>query len=168
MGGRGGIVAAVGGMGGAGAPAAHGGSGGSTAPVERVLWSQAFTAAIHDPAAYGGYQGATMGLYLDAGEGCRFGLTGSPSGTVQTYPTDGQCITARKTVTGGVQFYDANGKGPRGTAGVAELTGWTEAVTGHTVTALRRTQTYTVQLLGTGDMSWNYADFTGTWEALGY
>lgn len=158
-GGQGGAV--VGGTGGAG-------SGGTAAPVERVLWSQTWTVAIHTPMAQPGFPNATMGLALDAGEDCRFGFVGAASGSTQTYPTDGACITAAANVASGKAIvFDQTGKSGA-IGGSALLTGWTAAVTGHRVTAIRRTQTYTVQLLGAPPESFNYADFEGRWEAIGF
>ena len=123
--------------------------------------------AIHSAAAYGGYEMATMGLALDAGDLCRFGFVGAPSGSSQTYPTDGACITAASLRSGKAIVYDAQGANGNAVGGSAPIVGWNEAVTGHVVTGLRRTQTYTCQLVGSGDTSWNYCDFTGRWEAIG-
>lgn len=168
-GGAGWPVAGSSGDGGAGgAVAAQGGTGGTPAPAERVLWSQTWTVAIHAASAYGGYKDATMGLAFDAGTGCRFGFNGSPTGAAQEFPTDGKCITAASTKSGSAFVYDAQGMNPNGGGGSAPIVGWAEAVSGKTVLRLRRTQTYTIQLLGTGNTSWNYADFSGTWEAIGY
>lgn len=169
--------------GGAGVPAPSGGAGtqatggtpadpdaGQPAPTERVLWSQSWTVAIHSSSAMVGYKNATMGLALDAGDLCRFGFSGSPSGSSQEYPADGACISeaARGMVAGGSAIiFDSAGMNAHGMGGRAPLAGWTEAVTGHSVTKLRRSQTYTVQLLGAGDTSYNYADFEGKWEAIG-
>jgi hypothetical protein len=144
-------------------------SAGSAAPAERVLWSQTWTVAIHDPVTQPGYKDATMGLALDAGDMCKFGFNGSPSGTSQTFTTDGTCITAAGSLVSGVAvIFDKDGMNARGTAGRAALSGWESAVSGHTVKYLRRTQTYTIQLLGSAETSFNYADFTGKWEAVGY
>jgi len=167
--------------GGAGAPAPAGGQGGAgsggtasvptggqPAPAEHVLWSQNWTVAIHSSSAAKGYPNATMGLALDAGDFCTFGFSGAPSGTSQDFQTDGACITQAANVASGVALiFDSNGMNSHGSGGRAPLSGWTEAVTGHTVTKLRRTQTYTIQLLGAGDTSYNYADFEGKWEAIG-
>lgn len=169
--------------GGAGSPAPSGGAGsaavagtpavpmaGQAAPAEHVIWSQAWTVAIHPSSGNGGYANATMGLALEAGDFCRFGFEGSPSGSSQEYPTDGACISesVRGMVASGVAvIFDSNGMNANGSGGRAPLAGWTEAVIGHTVTKLRRTQTYTIQLLGTGSTSANYADFDGKWEAVG-
>lgn len=159
-----------------GAGAAAGGIGGSTPiggasePSDHVLWSQSWTVAIHDPTTQPGYQNATMGLFLDAGDLCKFGLSGAPSGSSQTFPTDGACITdtARQNLASGVAvIFDSNGQNARGDGGRAPLNGWVEAIAGHTVKYVRRTQTYSIQLLGAGDTSYNYADFQGTWEAIG-
>jgi hypothetical protein len=137
--------------------------------VERVLWSQTWTVAIHTPMAQPGFTDATMGLALTAGEDCRFGLVGAASGTTQTYPTNGACITAAANVASGKAIvFDKTGKTSGAIGGSAGLSGWTAAVTGHRVTAIRRTQTYTVQLLGAPPESFNYADFEGRWEALGF
>lgn len=149
--------------GGAGA----GGQGGQQAPQERVLWSQEWTVAVHSAAAYGAAEGDAMGLFLDAGQGCKFGQQGAASGTSQDFETDGQCITAFSAPAGAASFFSASGM--QGvSAGRADLVGWDEAVEGKTVLFLRRTQTYTMQLLGSGNQRWNYADFTGRWEAWGY
>lgn len=169
--------------GGAGSPVLSGGTGmpatggtpaqsdaGQPAPSEHVLWSQSWTVAIHNSSAMVGYKNATMGLALDAGDLCRFGFNGSPSGSSQEYPTDGACISeaARGMVAGGSAIiFDSAGMNAHGMGGRAPLSGWTEAITGHSVTKLRRTQTYTIQLLGAGDTSYNYADFEGKWEAYG-
>lgn len=168
--------------GGAGSPAPSGGQGGTatggthiepmagqSAPAEHVLWSQFWTVAIHPTGSgSGGYPNATMGLALDAGDFCQFGFSGASSGSSQEYPTDGACITTNVNVASGVALiFDSNGMNSRGSGGRAPLAGWTEAVTGHTVTKLRRSQTYTIQLLGSGDTSANYADFEGKWEAVG-
>lgn len=170
-------------MGGAGAPAPSGGAGmpatggtpaepvaGQPAPAEHVLWSQSWTVAIHNSSAMVGYKNATMGLALDAGDLCRFGFSGSPSGSSQEYPTDGACISeaVRGMVASGVAvIFDSAGMNAHGMGGRAPLAGWTDAIAGHAVTKLRRTQTYTIQLLGAGDTSYNYADFEGKWEAIG-
>lgn len=169
--------------GGAGAPASSGGAGmlatggtpaepvaGQPAPTERVLWSQSWTVAIHASSAMTGYKNATMGLALDAGDLCRFGFIGSPSGSSQEYQTDGTCISegVRAMAARGVAvIFDSAGMNAHGSGGRVALSGWTEAITGHAVTKLRRTQTYTIQLLGAGDTSYNYADFDGKWEAIG-
>lgn len=164
---------AAGGTGGRPDPRPEGGKGGSAptggaaAPQERVIWSQDWTVAVHSAVAYGAAEGDTMGLQLDAGEGCLFGHGGAPSGSSQTYETDGTCITKFSSPTGSAVFWTTSGN-TDGVAGIAELVGWKEAVSGHTVKHLRRTQTYTVQLLGSGNMTWDYADFSGKWEALGY
>lgn len=186
--GRGGAEAGKGGQvsyanGGAGAPAPSGGAGaeaaggkpaelvaGQPAATEHVLWTQSWTVAIHDSSAMTGYKNATMGLALDAGDLCRFGFGGSPSGSSQEYPTDGACITegVRAMAAQGVAvIFDSAGMNAHGSGGRTALAGWTEAITGHTVTRLRRTQTYTIQLLGAVDTSYNYADFEGKWEAIG-
>lgn len=142
---------------------------GSIAPQERVLWSQSWSVAIHSAVANGGYENATMGLLFDAGTGCRFGTSGSPSGTTQTYPTDGACITGYLgTAVGSAVIYDKDGSNAHGSAGRTEIVGWKAAVMGHKVTALRRTQTYTIKLNGTGPSSYNYADLEGKWEAIGF
>jgi hypothetical protein len=131
-----------------------------------VLWSQRFTGTLTE--GQPGFPDATMGLTLDAGDLCRFGHYGSPSGSSQTFPTDGACITAAITVAGGkVTVYDSAGMKSGGFAGSAPLTGWIEAVTGHRVTYLRRTQTYSLQYIG-ADLKTNFGTFDGTWEAWGY
>jgi hypothetical protein len=147
-------------------------TGGTAAPADRVLWSQSWTVALHDEYSGGNFPHATMGLFLDAGDLCRFGLTGAPSGSSQTFPTDGTCITPlaqQHLASGSAIVCDSNGvNGPGGGGGgSAALVGWVEAVSGHTVKYLRRTQTYTIQLLGSGSTAFNYADFQGTWEAIG-
>jgi hypothetical protein len=141
--------------------------GGSAAPVEHVLWSQEWSVEVHEAKAYGAAEGDTMGLVLDAGDGCSFGRQGAASGSTQTYETNGACITAFSAPQGFAAFFSADGK-TSGSAGRADLAGWKEAVSGHTVKALRRTQTYTIQLLGSDNMRWDYSDFTGKWEALGF
>lgn len=124
---------------------------------------------IHSAVANDGYKNATMGLLFDAGIGCRFGTSGSPSGETQSFPTDGGCITSvLGDLYGSAVIYDENGANAHGSAGRAKLVGYREAVTGHRVTAIRRSQTYTIKLNGTGPSSYNYADFQGTWEALGF
>lgn len=143
-------------------------TGGTPALGDHVLWSQSWSVAIHEASANGGYNNATMGLELDAGSFCRFGGIGAASGTSQTFMTDGTCITASSARRGAAYIYDSNGVNPNGGGGSAELVGWVDAVSGHTVTGIRRTQTYTIQLLGSGSTSYNYADFTGTWEAIGH
>ena len=135
-----------------------------------MLWSQTWTVAIHEASAWGGYKNATMGLVLDAGDLCRFGLTGAPSGSSQTFATDGACITQvakQGLAAGAAAIFDSSGTNAHGGGGSAALVGWTEAVSGHTLTAVRRTQSYTIQLLGKDETSYNYADFQGTWEAIG-
>jgi hypothetical protein len=151
--------------GGAGAPAQPVGS--SQAPVEHVLWSQDWTVEVHEPVAYDAIEGDTMGFGLDAGQGCRFGNDGAPSGSTQTYETDGKCISAVSAAAVQAVFYGLDGKS-HGVGGRMLLVGWKEAVTGHTVKSLRRTQTYTIQLLGSDNQRWDYADFTGKWEAVGF
>lgn len=157
-----------------GAGEAQGGSGemlptgGSTAPADHVLWSQSWTVAIHEAATSPGYDNATMGLFLDAGDLCKFGLMGAPSGSTQTFDTDGACITEAANVASGVAvIFDANGQNAHGDGGRAPIAGWSVAIAGHVVKYIRRRQTYSIQLLGAGDTSWNYADFQGTWEAVG-
>lgn len=143
---------------------------GQPAPTEHVLWSQSWTVAIHNSSAMTGYKNATMGLALDAGDLCRFGFSGSPSGSSQEFATDGSCITEgiRAMAAQGVAvIFDSAGANAHGSGGRTAIAGWTEAITGHVVTKLRRTQTYTIQLLGAGDTSYNYADFEGKWEAIG-
>jgi len=143
-------------------------AGGSAAPSERVLWSQDWTVGVHDAVAYGAAEGDTMGMVLDAGPGCVFGLSrAAPSGESQTFDTDGNCITEYSSPTGFAAFFSAAGK-TSGHSGSADLVGWKTAVAGHTVKYLRRSQTYTIQLLGSDNQRWNYADFTGKWEAVGF
>lgn len=139
--------------------------GGGAAPAEHVLWSQEWTVEVHSAIAYGAAEGDQMGLILDAGQGCRFGLEGAASGSTQTYETDGACITAFSNAVGAAGFF--GGGMSKGTAGRMPLEGWKEAVAGHTVTSIRRTQTYTLQVLGVGDEAWAYADFYGKFEAIG-
>jgi hypothetical protein len=142
--------------------------GGSAAPVEHVLWSQEWSVEVHEAKAYGAAEGDTMGLVLDAGQGCRFGQAGAASGSTRTFETDGKCITAFSGPTGFAAFFGTDGK-TSGNLGRAELVGWKEAVNGHTIKSLRRSQTYTIQLLGSGSETWNYVpEFHGTWEALGF
>lgn len=148
--------------GGAGA----GGQGGSPEPQERVLWSQDWNVEVHEATAYGAVPGTKMGLILDAGKLCRFGFEAGDSGTSQEYETDGKCITEFSAPMGAPVFFAPDGTG-RNAGGRMDLVDWKEAVQGKTVLKLRRTQTYTVQLLGSGEMRWNYADFTGRWEAIG-
>lgn len=145
-------------------------TGGQPAPAEHVLWSQSWTVAIHNSVAWKGYKDATMGLFLDAGDFCKFGFMGATSGSSQEFATDGACISEAvrgMVASGSAVIFDSAGMNAHGSSGNAPLSGWTEAVTGHTVTKLRRTQTYTIQLLGSGDTSYNYADFEGKWEAIG-
>ena len=149
--------------GGAGA----GGSGGSPAPQERVLWSQSWTVEVHEAKSYGAVAGTKMALILDAGQLCRFGFMVADSGTSQEYETDGKCITAYSAPMGGPAFYAPDGSSSNA-GGRVELMGWKEAVQGKTVVKLRRTQTYEVQILGSGNDAWAYADFSGVWEAIGY
>lgn len=169
----------------AGNPAPSGGAGaaamagqtavpmaGAPAPADHVLWSQSWTVAIHPTGGgTGGYQNATMGLAFDAGDLCKFGFSGAASGSAQDFPTDGACITEtakQHLASGSVVIYDSAGMHGIVGGGSAPITGWVEAVTGHTVVSVRRTQTYTIQLLGSGDTSANYADFEGKWEAIGH
>lgn len=151
--------------GGAGAPAEPP-QGGSPAPQERVLWSQSWTVAVHDPIGYGAVEGTKMALILDAGQLCRFGFMAADSGSTQEYETDGRCITAFSAPSGAAAFYAPDGSSS--STGRAGLVGWKEAVRGKTVLRLRRTQTYETQVLGVAPQAWSYADFTGKWEAVGY
>jgi hypothetical protein len=109
-----------------------------------------------------------MGLALDAGDLCRFGLTGAPSGSSQTFATDGACITAAASVASGrFLVCDSTGAMSVASVGGAKLAGWTESISGHRVTYLKRTQTYSLQYIG-GDLKTNFGTFDGTWEAWGY
>lgn len=141
--------------------------GGSPAPQERVLWSQDWTVEVHEAVAYGAVAGTKMGLILDAGPQCRFGLAAADSGTSQEYETDGKCITAFSAPMGAAGFFTPSGMADS-TAGRRDLMGWKEAVQERTVLRLRRTQTYEIQQFGSGGNAWNYADFSGKWEAIGY
>lgn len=143
---------------------------GQPAPMEHVIWTQSWTVAIHEASAWRGYPDATMGLTIAAGDFCRFGFAGAASGTAQEYQTDGTCITdavKAQIASGSAVIFDAAGMNSHGGGGTMPLSGWIEAVTGHTVTKIRRSQTYSIQLLGAGDTSYNYADFEGKWEAIG-
>lgn len=155
--------AGVGGMpkpetGGDGAPAMP--------PAERVLWSQTWTVELHGTDVRSSTEGDQMGLRLQAGEGCVFGDSPTASGATQVWPF-GTCSTEHMA-TASTSIRVWSGKTPVATRSVADLTGWTEAVTGHTVLYLRRSQTYELYLLSNGEWSYDYADFTGTWEAVGY
>jgi hypothetical protein len=132
-----------------------------------VLWSQTWTVEVHEPTAYGAVSGTKMALILDAGPLCRFGMMGADSGSTQEYDTDGACITKFSAPSGHATFYAPDGTSG-GFVGRADLVGWKEAVQGKTVLKLRRTQTYDTQVLGAGETAWNFADFTGKWEAVGY
>lgn len=127
--------------------------------------------AIHDDSASSkGCANATMGLMVDGGSLCRFGNMGVASGTSQTIATDIKCLVdSAVAVYGSAVVYDSTGKQICGGAGRAELVGWKEAIAGRKVTALKRAQTYTIQLIGPADSSgYNYADFTGTLEIIGF
>jgi hypothetical protein len=131
-----------------------------------VLWSQTWTVEVHEPTAYGAVSGTKMALILDAGPLCRFGFMAADSGSTQEYETDGKCITNYSSPMGGAVFYEPSGSSAN--ARRSDLVGWKEAVQGKTVIKLRRTQTYETQVLGAGETAWNFADFTGKWEAIGY
>lgn len=166
-GGSSGQPAAVGGVG--SGEAGHTGSAGQPAPAESVLWSQSWTVAIHEASGGKACANATMGLMVDGGSLCRLGNMGVPSGTSQTIATDITCLKDALTAVYGVAVvYDSTGKQICGSAGRAELAGWKEAVEGHKVTALRRSQTYTVKVVGSGSSAYNYADFAGTLEIVGF
>ena len=166
-GGSSGQPAAVGGAGsgGAGQPA----PAGQSVPTERVLWSQNWTVAIHAKSGSMACPNATMGLMVDGGSLCRFGDMGAASGSSQTIATDIKCLVDRLVAVHGVAVvYDTAGEQICGSAGRTELTGWKEAIAGHQVTALKRSQTYTVKVVGSGSAAYNYADFTGTLEIIGF
>ena len=152
-----------------GMPKPETGGGGAPAmqPVERVLWSQTWTVALHGTDVRSETEGDRMGLMISAGKGCEFGAEPGLSGETKSYPTNGACISAAiSSARGGAAVF--SGTDQIAWTGSAELSGWTAAVTGHTVLYLRRTQTYELWLLDNGAWTYDYADFTGTWEAVGY
>lgn len=148
-----------------GMPKPETGGGGAPAmqPVERVLWSQTWTVAIHDESVSSTTEGDQMGIRIVAGE-CIIGDEPSPSGEVRMYSVPIGCRL--DMARGAVSVF--SGSKPLTALAGANLAGWTAAVTGHTVLYLRRTQTYELWLLDNGDWTYDYADFTGTWEAVGY
>ena len=167
--GHAGTVQPAGGTGGGDAAAEQGGSeqptGGSTAPAEHVLWSQTFNVAIHSAVAHPGVQNAKMGLFIDGGDGCRFWQSEpADSGTTQTVTTDATCIHEVSARASALIF---DGTTAKGFAGTTSLSGWDAAVSGHYVSFLRRTQTYTISVQGADSNSFNYADFTATLEVVG-
>lgn len=157
--------AGSGGQGGSGA----GGSGGSEAPQERVLWSKSIIVEVHSPLGYGAQEGEQMGLRIETDKyHCTVGDEPQASGTTKDYEMDGSCLAEfaeTGTLSWAVLFYRANGE-PAGLVKREDLD-WT--LDGETVTKLRRTVTWSLDRLCDIDLKcWNYADFTGTWEVIGY
>lgn len=173
----GGMAAGVAGKEGPPPPRPEAGSGGApkpegvggapaTKPLERVLWSQDWVVAIHDESVRSTTVGDQMGLRITGLPGCSFGEEGGPSGEVKSYPLGGCAQERLATASGAVRVW--SGKTPIATRVGADLANWSAATTGHTVLYLRRTQTYRLDLLSNGEGSYDYADFTGKWEAVGY
>ena len=138
----------------------------------RVLWSQQWAVQVHSPVAYGASEGARMGLSFEAGgQSCLFGLEPARSGSTQRYATGLSCITERFEQGGGAvsraYFFDKEGN-PNGYAPAAAIEGLAEALKGHTLMYLSRTQSYKIELRQSAGQRWNYADFYGKWEAVGY
>jgi hypothetical protein len=154
-------------QGGAGSPAAVGGAGAPAQPVEHVLWSQAFSCGIHMKVASPGDSTAKFALTIDAGQDCRFGLKPSELGT-NDFTTDAKCIAANPMPQGQATLFDS--MGTRAFCGRATLDGFAAAVSGHKITKLHRSQSFTISIQGGIEgtpQSWTEGDVTGTWEAWG-